>query len=87
MPKKDFTQVAFDVVQQATGEAPKPPAKTAKQEAGRKGGLKGGKKKMDSLTPEQRSVIGKQAREARRAKEALASVEASAKANQLNKVN
>lgn len=28
MPKKDFTQVAFDVVQQATGEKPKPvPAK------------------------------------------------------------
>jgi len=24
MPKKDFTQVAFDVVQRATGEAPKP---------------------------------------------------------------
>jgi len=24
MPKKDFTQVAFDVVQQATGEKPKP---------------------------------------------------------------
>lgn len=23
MPKKDFTQVAFDVVQQATGEKPK----------------------------------------------------------------
>lgn len=31
MPKKDFTQVAFDVVQQATGEAPKPaPAPTKK---------------------------------------------------------
>ena len=52
-----------------------------------KGGLKGGKKRMESLTPEQRSELGKQAREARRAKEALALVEASAKANQLNKVN
>lgn len=31
MPKKDFTQVAFDVVQQATGEASKPaPAPTKK---------------------------------------------------------
>jgi len=49
--------------------------------------LKGGKKRMESLTPEQRSELGKQAREARRAKEALALVEASAKANQLNKVN
>lgn len=87
MPKKDFSQVAFDVVQQATGEAPKPQVKTAKQEAGRKGGLKGGKSRMASLTPEQRSELGKQARESRQAKEALASVEASAKANQLNKVN
>jgi len=87
MPKKDFSQIAFDVVQQATGEAPKQFAKTAKQEAGSKGGLKGGKKRMESLTPEQRSELGKQAREARRAKEALALVEASAKANQLNKVN
>ena len=24
MPKKDFSQIAFDVVQRATGEAPKP---------------------------------------------------------------
>lgn len=32
MPKKDFTQVAFAVVQQATGEAPKP-ALAQKKEA------------------------------------------------------
>ena len=69
------------------GGAPKPPIRTAKQEAGRKGGLTGGKKRMAALTPEQRSALGKQARESRTAKEALASVEASAKANQLNKVN
>ena len=87
MTKKDFSQIAFAVVQQATGEAPKPPLKTAKQEAGRKGGLTGGKNRMATLTPEQRSALGKQARESRTAKEALASVEASAKANQLNKVN
>jgi hypothetical protein len=85
--RKDFSQIAFSVVQQATGEAPKPPIKTAKQEAGRKGGLKGGKSRMESLTPEQRSELGRQAREARRTKEALASTKASAKANQLNKVN
>jgi len=31
MPKKDFSQIAFQVVQQATGEAPKPaPAPTKK---------------------------------------------------------
>ena len=61
MPKKDFSQVAFDVVQQATGEASKPPAKTARQEAGRKGGLRGGVGRMDALTPEQRSELAKQA--------------------------
>lgn len=33
MPKKDFTQVAFAVVHQATGEAPKPPAKPQKEAA------------------------------------------------------
>ena len=31
MPKKDFTQVAFDVVQQATGEKPKPKEKAPKK--------------------------------------------------------
>ena len=36
MPKKDFSQVAFDVVQRATGERPKqqqkPPKETAPKE-------------------------------------------------------
>lgn len=41
MPKKDFTQVAFDVVQKATGEKPKP-VTAPRQENSRKGGLKGG---------------------------------------------
>ena len=31
MPKKDFTQVAFDVVQQATGEKPKPASEPKKK--------------------------------------------------------
>ena len=31
MPKKDFTQVAFAVVQQATGEAPKRKEKAPKK--------------------------------------------------------
>lgn len=55
--KKDFTQVAFAVVQQATGEAPAKKAPTAKQLAGRKGGLKGGKARMDALTTEQRTAL------------------------------
>jgi hypothetical protein len=36
-PRKDFTQVAFSVVQQATGETAAP-APSKKQESGRKGG-------------------------------------------------
>lgn len=65
MPKKDFSQVAFDVVQQATGEKPKPPAKTAKQEAGRKGGLKGGAARMADMTEEQRRELALKAAGAR----------------------
>jgi hypothetical protein len=68
MPKKDFSQVAFDVVQRATGEAPKTPAPTAKQEAGRKGGLSGGKARADALSKEQRSDIASEAAKARWAK-------------------
>lgn len=33
MPKKDFTQIAFAVVQQATGEAPKPAPEPKKKAA------------------------------------------------------
>ncbi len=33
MPKKDFSQVAFAVVQRATGEAPKAPLKPQKETA------------------------------------------------------
>jgi hypothetical protein len=54
--KKDFTQVAFAVVQQATGAAPKPKL-SARQEAGRKGGLQGGKKRMQAMTEAQRSEL------------------------------
>ena len=52
--KKDFTQVAHGVFVQATGG---PPMKTAKQLAGRKGGLVGGKKRMESATPEERARV------------------------------
>ena len=52
--KKDFTQVAHAVFMQATGG---PPVKTAKQLAGRKGGLAGGKKRMATLTDEQRTAL------------------------------
>jgi hypothetical protein len=54
--KKDFTQVAHSVFLQATGQAPKP-ALTAKQIAGRKGGLKGGKGRMEALSDDQRKAL------------------------------
>lgn len=65
MPKKDFSQIAFSVVQQATGEAPKPAPKTPRQEAGRKGGLKGGAKRMENLTDEERKELALKAANAR----------------------
>lgn len=63
--RKDFTQVAFNVVQISTGEAPKPPELTGKKADSRKGGLKGGKARADKLTPEERSEIAKKAAQAR----------------------
>lgn len=33
MPKKDFSQIAFEVVQRATGELPKTPPKPQKETA------------------------------------------------------
>jgi hypothetical protein len=59
-PKKDFTQVALDVVRRATGEV-SPPEPTPKQAAGRTGGLKGGVARAAKLTPEQRAEIAKKA--------------------------
>ncbi len=55
-PKKDFTQVAHAVLMQATGAAPKK-VETAKQIAGRKGGVKGGKTRMAAMSEEQRTAL------------------------------
>jgi hypothetical protein len=54
--KRDFTQVAYAVFQQAVGEVPKK-APSPKQEAGRKGGLKGGSKRMADMTTEERKEL------------------------------
>lgn len=62
--RKDFTQTAFAVVQQATGEVITP-APTEKQAIGRKGGLKGGVARASKLTLEQRADIARLAAEAR----------------------
>ena len=70
MPKRsssskslDANQLAANVVALATGEAE--PAARKKNPAavslGRRGGLKGGKARAASLTPEQRSEIAKKA--------------------------
>lgn len=64
MPKKDINETAFDVVRRATGEIPEP-VESAKAQAGRKGGLKGGASRADALTTEQRSEIAKRAAAAR----------------------
>ncbi len=62
--RRDFSQVAFDVVQQATGEAPKHKL-TGKKADSRKGGLKGGKARADKLTPEERVEIARTGARAR----------------------
>jgi hypothetical protein len=64
MPRKDFSQIALDVVRRATGEQPAP-ATSPKKEAGRKGGLKGGARRMESMTPEQRKELALKAANAR----------------------
>lgn len=68
-PRKDFTQVAFSVVQKATGEAPQEPEIDAKKkaaiESGRKGGVKGGAERAKKLTAGERSEIARVAAQAR----------------------
>jgi hypothetical protein len=66
--RRDFSQVAFNVVQIATGEAEPTPKLTGKKLDSRKGGLKGGKARADKLTPEERSEIAKKAAQTRWAK-------------------
>lgn len=52
--KKDFVLVAFGVFQQASGKVLAPDGIKGKKADSRKGGLKGGKTRMESLTEEQR---------------------------------
>ena len=63
--RRDFTQIAFDVVRQATGEIEKPAELSGKKADSRKGGLAGGKARAERLTPQQRSEIAKKAAQAR----------------------
>lgn len=67
MKRRDFTQIAFDVMRQATGEIPKIVRVKSLEaaELGRLGGLKGGKARSESLTPKRRIEIAKKAAAAR----------------------
>jgi hypothetical protein len=75
---RDVNQLAKVIVDQATAEPtpevqaapepPKPEKDPAAVSLGRRGGLKGGKARAASMTPEQRSEIAKRAASARWAK-------------------
>jgi len=61
---RDPNELAKFIADLATGEAEEvkqPEKNAAAVELGRKGGLKGGKARANSLTPEQRSEIAKKA--------------------------
>lgn len=64
MPKKDLNQLAYSIMQQATGEVLKP-EESAKAKAGRAGGVKGGAVRATKLTPAERAEIAKKAAAAR----------------------
>ena len=63
----DFSVTAFRVVQEATGEQPRPmPKKGFDAKAlGRAGGLKGGLVRAERLSPERRKEIARLAAKAR----------------------
>ena len=68
--KLDFSQNAFRVMQEATGQAPKTPDPDAGKDPaavslGRKGGLKGGKARAAKMTKKQRTASAKKAAAAR----------------------
>ena len=67
---EDINQIAFRVVQQATGQMPKERPVDPEEEPkavtlGRLGGLKGGKARAKSLSPDQRKEAAKKAAQAR----------------------
>jgi hypothetical protein len=66
--KPDLNQLAYSVVQQATGQIEKPKPKEKNPAAvslGRLGGLKGGKARAEKLTAKKRSEIARKAAEKR----------------------
>ena len=61
---RDVNQLAKMIVDLSTGEIDEKP-ESVKAQSGRKGGLKGGKARAESLTPKKRSEIAKKAALAR----------------------
>jgi hypothetical protein len=60
----DANQLAASIVAQAVGDAPMP--NQAKARAGRKGGVVGGKKRMDALTDAERHELAMRGVQARK---------------------
>lgn len=71
--KLDINERAFSIVQQLTGEVPRPEPDREKNPAavalGRLGGLKGGKARAEKMTPKHRKAAAKKAALARWGKE------------------
>lgn len=65
--KQDLNELAASIVAQTTGSAPKTKMATPKQLAGREGGRKGGRSRMDALTADQRRELALKGVEARKA--------------------
>jgi hypothetical protein len=66
--KPDMNELAYNIVQQATGQIEKPKAPEKNPAAvtlGRLGGLKGGKARAEKLSAKKRSEIAKKAAKAR----------------------
>ena len=62
-PRRDLNQLAKFIVDQSTGEIPKHESEKnpAAVALGRLGGLKGGKARAESMTPEKRSEMARKA--------------------------
>lgn len=76
---RDVNQLAKLIVDLSTGEAEESKPLSGKKADSQKGGLRGGKTRMEMLTPEQRSELGKQAAAARWQKAAPAAKTGAAK--------
>lgn len=65
--KLDLNQLAKRILDEATGEAVRTetPATSSRKSASRKGGLSGGRKRMESLTDDQRRALALKAAESR----------------------